>query len=319
MNRKYTQLTDAQRYQMEAYLKVGKRQNFIAKLLGVSESTISRERKRNCTARGNYNAKRAKQLCDERKERFGRNRRFTQTIRKHIEHWLTAEQWSPEQIVGYCNANNIEMVSIERIYQYIRQDRAHGGSLYKNLRHRLKHRKRPVGRHMPVKNRTPISQRPAIIDNKGRFGDWEIDSIIGKGQKGAIVTIVERSTAFLMIRKLKNGKDAKGLAKELIQMLLPYKNAIFSITSDNGCEFAQHKQITKKLETQFFFADPYCSWQRGLNEYSNKLIRQYIPKGTDFNQITDKQIKEIQHKINRRPRKKLNYDNPKNQFYKLVA
>jgi len=206
------------------------------------------------------------------------------------------------------------MVSHERIYQFIRAEKSKGGVLYIQLRHRLKHRKRIVGKSMPVKDRIPISERPDSINNKERFGDWEIDTIIGKNHKGAIVTIVERTTSFFMMQKLKHGKDAKGLAKQLIDMLLPYKNNILSITSDNGGEFAEHKTIGKKLNAAFYFANPYASWERGLNEYTNKLIRQYLPKGTDFNNITNRKIKEIQHKINRRPRKKLNFETPKTNF-----
>ena len=186
---------------------------------------------------------------------------------------------------------------------------------------------------MPIKNRVPISQRPEVINNKERFGDWEIDTIIGKDHakgilqgspldlwgKGAILTLVERKTAFLMMRKLDNGKQAGGLAKQLIDMLIPYKNNVLSITSDNGSEFAEHQTISEKLKTDFFFANPYASWERGLNEYTNKLIRQYIPKGTNFQNITNNQITQIQHKINRRPREKLNFQNPKNLFYKLAT
>ncbi len=319
MNRKYTQLTDAQRYQIEAYLKAGMTKTFITQQLQISRSTLYRELQRNSGARGTYNAKRAQLLCDERKERYGRNRTFDKVKEHHIVKWLKNEQWSPKQIVGHCLKHNIDMVSHERIYQFIRADKAKGGNLYKELRHKLKHRKRIVGKHMPVKDRVPISKRPDIINNKQRFGDWEIDTIIGKNQKGAILTIVERTTAFVMIRKLEQGKNAKALSKQLINMLLPYKNAVLSITSDNGSEFAAHKTISKKLNTAFYFANPYASWERGLNEYTNKLIRQYIPKGTDFNTITHKQIKSIQHKLNRRPREKLNFETPKNLFYKFVA
>lgn len=122
-----------------------------------------------------------------------------------------------------------------------------------------------------------------------------------------------------MIKKLPKGKQAKGLSKKLINMLMPYKKHILSITSDNGKEFADHQRIARKLETQFYFANPYCSWQRGLNEYTNKLIRQYIPKKTAFNTLNDKQIMQIQHKINRRPREKLNFKSPKEIFYLNVA
>lgn len=319
MNRKYTQLTDAQRYQIEAYLKAGMTKKFITDQLQIDRTTLYRELKRNSSKRGVYRATKAQSFCDERKERYGRNRKFNKSQEKKIIHWLNREQWSPKQIVGHCHKESIDMVSHERIYQYIRADKTKGGLLYKQLRHRLKHRKRFVGRHMPIKDRIPISQRPDCINNKERFGDWEIDTIIGKNHKGAIVTIVERKTAFFMMRKLDNGKDANGLATQLIDMLLPYKDAVLSITSDNGGEFAQHKTISEKLQTEFYFANPYASWERGLNEYTNKLIRQYIPKGTDFKTLTNKKITEIQHKINRRPRENLNFETPKKQFYKFVA
>lgn len=319
MNPKYKQLTDDQRYQIEAYLKAGMTKKFICIELGINRSTLYRELKRNSCARGSYKAKRAQLLCDERKERYGRARKFDKAQERKITQWLNKEQWSPKQIVGYCLKQKIKIVSHERIYQFIRADKEQGGLLYKQLRHRLKHRKRPIGKHMPVKDRISISQRPEVINNKLRFGDWEIDTIIGKNQKGAILTIVERTTSFFMMRKLKQGKDAKSLAKQLIDMLLPYKKAVLSITSDNGGEFAKHKIISKKLNTLFYFANPYASWERGLNEYTNKLIRQYLPKGTDFETVTDKQILEIQYKINRRPREKLNFETPKNLFYKLVT
>jgi len=211
------------------------------------------------------------------------------------------------------------MVSTERIYQHVRQDKAKGGDLYKHMRHRLKKRNRPVGENKcKIKNRVSIDDRPDIINNKERVGDWEIDTIIGKDSKGAILTIVERKTSFVMIKLLKNGKQANGLADELCDMLLPYKNQILSITSDNGSEFAEHQKITKKLNTDFFFAHPYASWERGLNEYTNKLIRQYIPKKTNFCSINDSQITVIQHKLNRRPRKKLGFKTPLELFNKFV-
>lgn len=319
MNYKYKQLTDAQRYQIEAYLKTGQSKEFIALQLGVNKATIYRELKRNALKHGSYSASRAQMLTQERKERFGCHRKFTKDKQKIIRHFLEQEQWSPKQIMGYCELEQIPMVSHERIYQHIRQDRKKGGNLYKHLRHCLKHRKRPVGKHIAIKNRVSIDKRPEAVNNRERFGDWEIDTIIGKDYKGAIVTIVERDTGFFMMRKLPKGKDAKDLSKHVIDMLLPYKNSVLSITSDNGTEFANHQTIARKLKTDFYFAHPYSSWERGLNEYTNKLIRQYIPKKTDFNTLNDKQIMNIQHKINRRPREKLNFKTPKEKFYKLVA
>ncbi len=313
-------LTKEQRYQIEAYLECGKSKLFIAKTLGFDKSTIYKEIKRNSTKRGKYRAEIAQMYSDEKKDRYNFPRKFNDTIKRFIDEKIEKEQWSPEQITGYCRKNNIPMVSHERIYQYIRQDKAVGGNKYKNLRHRLKHRKRPVsGKNIVIKDKVLIDQRPDVINKKQRFGDWEIDTIVGKENKGAIVTIVERKTDFLMMKKLVAGKNAKELSKALIDMLLPYKSFIHSITSDNGTEFADHKTISKKLNTDFYFAHPYSSWERGLNEYTNKLIRQYIPKKSKFDSLTDMQITEIQYKLNRRPRKNLTYETPINLFANLAS
>jgi len=312
-------LTKEQRYQIKAYLNCNKTIPFIAEALNVNKTTIYREIKRNSKKRGSYNPGFAQELANERKERFAYNRKFTKSIEQFVRKQIEKEQWSPEQIVGYCKSHKIPMVSHERIYAYIRKDKLQGGNLYKHLRHQLKHRKRPLsGKQNTIKDRVSIDHRDDIINNKERFGDWEIDLIIGKDRKGAIVTIVERTTAFFLMKKLPFGKNAEELAKVVIDMMLPYKDFVHSITSDNGKEFAAHKKISEKLLTDFFFAHPYSSWERGLSEYTNKLVRQYIPKKSIFDQYDDDKIKEIQYKINRRPRKKLNYDNPKNLFYKFV-
>jgi len=312
-------LTKEQRYQIKAYLDCKKSQDFIAKALNVNKATICRELKRNSKKRGFYNPSFAHELAEERKERFASNRKFTPSVEEYVRKQIEQEQWSPEQIVGYSMANNIPMVSHERIYAFLRKDKLNGGVLYKQLRHKLKHRKRPVsGKQITIKDRVSIDLRSDVINNKERFGDWEIDLIIGKDRKGAIVTIVERSTAFLLMKKLPFGKNAVELAKVVIDMMTPFKQFVHSITSDNGKEFAEHKKISKKLLADFFFAHPYSSWERGLSEYTNKLIRQYIPKKTTFYNFNDLNIIEIQYKINRRPRKNLNYEPPKNIFFKFV-
>lgn len=316
MNKKKSHLTLEQRYKIEAFIKAGWNQTLIAEELGVNKSTISRELSRNKRKRGSYNASMAQQLSDERKERFGRNRRFTPDVERYVRDKIIQEQWSPEQIKGYCNKQGVRMVSIERIYQYVRKDKALGGELYKHMRHKLKHRKRPVGmKQTNIKDKQSIDMRPEIINNKERVGDWEIDTIIGKNNQGAIVTICERKTKMTIIRKLDKGKDAQALARTVFLALVPYKDRVHSITADNGSEFAAHKKIAKTLNIEFYFAHPYSSWQRGLNENTNGLIRQYIPKRTNFKDITEEQIKEIQYKINRRPRKTLDYDTPLQRFY----
>jgi len=311
------QLTKEQRYKIEAYLKLGKSKEFIAKDLDVHRSTIYREAQRNSGKTGVYSANSADIYANERKDRYTFNRKFTEAIEKEII-CLIKKKWSPEQISGYYKKNNLEMVSHERIYQYIREDKFRGGMLYIHLRHKLKKRKRPVGKFIPIKDRVGIENRPEIVDKKQRIGDWEIDTIIGSNQKGAIVTIVERKTAFLMMKQLKKGKNAKGLAEQVIDILLPYKKFIHTITADNGTEFAEHKLISEKLDAKIYFARPYSSWERGLNEYTNKLIRQYISKKSDFSYIENHQIFEYQKEINMRPRKKLDYNSPLNIFSNFV-
>ncbi len=313
---KKSHLTLEQRYQIQAYKEAGKNQTEIACIVGKHKSVICRELKRNMNPMDRYKAAFANGLTEIRKERLKRPRKLCPQMEEQIRKAMTQDQWSPEQIKGRWDKQGEAMVSPERIYQLIRQDKHQGGDLYKHTRHRLKHRKRPVGEQKAViKDKVSIDERPAVINEKRRFGDWEIDTIVGEANKGAIVTIVERQTGFLIMKKLAQGKVAKGLAKAVIDLLLPYKQVIHSITSDNGTEFAEHKLIAKKLETAFFFAHPYSSWERGLNEYTNKLIRQYIPKKQTFNNYDDQYIKEIQHRINQRPRKKLQYNNPKYFFY----
>lgn len=275
-------LTSIQRNQIEVLLQTKIPIKKVAELLDTDKSSIYREINRNKKKRS-YSANFAQQLCSERKERFGRTRKFADQARNFVVEKLTTEQWSPEQIVGFAEQNNIHMVSHERIYQFIRQDKKEGGLLWIHTRHKLKHRKRPVsGKQVNIRNKVSIELRPAIVDTQERCGDWEIDTIIGENQKGAILTITERKTGFLLMEKMEFGKQAEGLAKAAIRMLFAYRNTVHTITSDNGSEFAQHELISKKLNAGFYFAHPYSSWERGLNEYTNKLIKQYIIKGSNF-------------------------------------
>ena len=313
---KKSHLTLEQRYQIQAWLAVGTKQKEIASLIGKDKSVISREIKRNKRPRGRYTAQYAQEVCTIRKERLKRPRKLTDSMKAKIIRELREEDYSPKQIKGKADKENIPMVSHESIYQLIRADKENGGTLFRCTRHHLKHRKRPVGgKKVVIKNRRSIHDRPAVIDERKRFGDWEIDTIVGPNNKGAIVTIVERQTGFLMMEKLPDGKNALGLAQSVINMLIPFKKNIHSITADNGTEFAEHQIIAKKLQADFFFADPYSSWQRGLNEYTNKLIRQYIPKKQPFDNYNNQQIKQIQYKINKRPREKLSFDAPKDVFF----
>ena len=311
-------LTKEQRYTIARMLQAGCAKKDICTAIGKDKSVLSRELKRNSSKRG-YSAALAQEYANERKERFRRPRKFTKEVQAHVEKRMKEDQWSPEQIAGDAKQRGMDMVSIERIYQYIREDKLAGGTLWKHCRHRLKHRKRPVGgKKVIIPDKVSIDERPAVINEKKRFGDWEIDTIVGPENCGAILTVTERRTGFLLMKKLPQGKNAKALAKELYYMLLPYKNFVHSITSDNGTEFYEHKWIATMLNTNYYFAHPYSSWERGLNEYTNGLIRQYIPKKEAFIKFSNKDIDFFQHKINRRPRKLLNFESPKNMFFLFI-
>lgn len=308
-------LTLIQRNQIQVLLQTKTPINKIAELLDTDKSTIYREVKRN--KKRFYYAIYAQQLSTERKERFGRKRKFTSEMKKSIIEKMIKEQWSPKQIVGFSRINNIPMVSHESIYQLIRQDKKDGGLLWTHTRHSLKHRKRPIGggKQVNIKNKVFIDLRPSIVDTQERCGDWEIDTIVGENNKGAILTLTERKTGFLLMEKMTFGKQAEGLAKAAIRLLFAFRNNVHTITSDNGSEFAQHELIAKKLKANFYFAHPYSSWERGLNEYTNKLIRQYVIKGTNFDLYSSEFIRLVQNKINRRPREKLNFQTPSKIFY----
>ena len=312
MKKSYKHLTIVQRHQIKALYQAGHSLSFIGTQLGLHKSTISREIKRNARQWGSYDPNVAQQIANDRKERFSLNRKFSPGMEKFIREKLQSQQWSPEQIKGYCQQNNIPMVSFQRIYQFISQDKENGGDLYKNLRTGKRKRHKKYGGPKPnhtLKNRVSIDLRPTVVDNKERFGDWEIDTIVGENNKGAILTAVERKSAFLLMALL-NGKNATELAKSTIRLLAPYKDKVHTITSDNGTEFARHQHIAKKLNADFFFAHPYSSWERGLNEYTNKLIRQYIPKKSSFDSIDHQVINDINLKLNMRPRKNLKYLSP---------
>ncbi len=201
------------------------------------------------------------------------------------------------------------MVSVERIYQYIYGDQKKGGELYIHLRTARRWRRKRLNRKHQrgqIPNRVMIGERPEVVQTKARFGDWEVDTIIGKNHQTAILTATERKSQFELMAKT-DGTKADSIKKEMINLLAPFKELVKTITSDNGKEFAQHQKIAERLQSNFYFADPHSPWQKGLNEYNNKLIRQYLSKKTDFNLISNKSIDMIITKLNNRPRRLLGY------------
>jgi IS30 family transposase len=309
----YTQLTREQRYQIYALKKAHHSQTEIAALIGVHKSTISRELARNGGQRG-YRPKQADELAATRKLPARQPR--IQSATWALVESLLLKQWSPEQISGRLELERDVWVSHERIYQHIYTDKRAGGGLYRHLRCQKQRRKRygQRDRRGQLPARRSISERPKIVDAKRRLGDWEADTIIGQNHQGAIVSLVERKSKLTRLAKVeRNTSEAVG--REMRAQLLPL--VVKTITSDHGREFAQHQRIAQQLKADFYFAHPYSSWERGLNENTNGLVRQYFPKKSDFSKITPRQINKVEDRLNNRPRKTLSYKTPNEVFFKL--
>jgi len=313
----YQQLSYEKRNELKAYLKIGLKQDEIARLIGVHKSTISRELKRNSGQRG-YRPNQAQQKADDRKKSSRKQIRFTDTVKQRVEYYIE-QDWSPEQISGCLALEEDIHISHETIYKHIWADKRSGGDLYTHLRGSRKKKKKRYGKtdlRGQIKDRISIDERPAVVDQKDRFGDWEVDTIIGRNHQGALVTAVERKTMFTCIGHVPS-KSADLVTETLIHMLSPYKEKVLTITVDNGKEFAFHQKFAQALETQVYFAHPYHAWERGLNEQVNGLVRQYFPKNEDLKNVDKEKIVLVQHRLNQRPRKSLKFEKPENIFCKI--
>ena len=304
----YTQLTQGQRYQIYALLKTEHSQTAIAIVIGVNKSTISRELRRNRGQRG-YRPKQAHRLAQQRRRKAIQRRISTETWTL-IDEKIRAD-WSPEQISAWLEKNTDTAVSHEWIYQHIYLDKCVGGDLHQHLRCQKKRRKRAGGydRRGKIPNQVSIEERPEIVERRERLGDWEADTIIGAGKRGAIVTLVDRKSRFTLLKQVSR-RTASAVEEAILDLLKPYQASTHTITCDNGKEFANHQSIAKKLQACVFFAHPYSSWERGTNENTNGLIRQYFPKGMDFSAITDDRITFVKERLNARPRKCLDFQAP---------
>jgi len=314
----YTQLTQEKRYQIYAFMKANFSKTNIASEIGVHKSTVSREMERNRGKKG-YRPKQAHFMAVERRQKAKKYVRLTPEVICLIEGFL-CQDFSPEQVCGFLARTHNLRISHETVYQYVLADKARGGTLYRHLRHAHKKRKKRYGSYDhrgQIKGRVSIDERPAIVDAKKRIGDWEIDTIIGKRHKGALLSLVERKSKFTLIRKLPK-KQADLVAEAAIDLLNPYEEKVCTITADNGQEFAHHEYIKEHLKTTVYFAHPYHAWERGLCENTNGLIRQYFPKGMDFETITDEHVHMAMNRLNTRPRKTLGYKTPNEVFFHAV-
>ena len=310
----YQQLTENERYQIYIMNKAGQSQKAIADMLGRHPATISREFRRNIGLRG-YRPAQAHRLTQRRRREAYKAHKMTGQVKHWIEQ-LLRQELSPQQVVDYLAKHKKISLHHETIYQLIYADKAMGGELYTHLRVASKPYRKRYGhydRRGRIKNRVSIDERPPVVDRRNRIGDWEGDTVIGKGRKSALLTLVERKTLYTVIARL-TGKRADLLATAALNCMSCFKDKVKTITLDNGLEFAEHETISHGLEANIYFAHPYASWERGINENTNGLIRQYFPKGTDFNKVTDEQIQHVIDRLNDRPRKTRGCRSPNELF-----
>ena len=317
--RTYTQLTENDRIEIYAMVQAGKSQRHVAAALGVAPSTICRELARHGGPRG-YHPKRAHLRACYFRRTARKAVKMTPATITYIESQLRMDH-SPEQIAERMKRDPAwpgPAVSHERIYQHIWRDKAAGGQLYKHLRIARKHRyrKRRNGRDLrgAIKNRVGIEKRPGIVDRKTRIGDWEADTVIGKHQKGALVSLVDRKSKLTLVGKVQR-RTAEAVQQTIVRLMKALPRRTHTLTVDNGKEFAGHETIARTLQIGVYFADPYSAWQRGLNENTNGLIRQYVPKGSDIRNLTETYVEQIMERLNNRPRKSLDFLTPNEVFY----
>lgn len=315
--REYVHLSLSDRDIITTLLAENKSLGVIAKCLGRSKSTIAREIQRNSSPEYRlYLSHRAHDRAEQRKSMANRHKRLKdEKIESYVRSGLH-QGWSPELISGRIHIDQPGLsISHEAIYQYIYQPDTEGRQeLIEYLRRGHRRRKsKGLGRKerkTKIPNRVSIDHRPAAVETRSRFGHWEGDSLVSRKSLAALNSLVERKSRYLMLTKIA-AKTAEATCSAIIDRLkgLPQK-ARRTLTLDNGTENAKHEAVTAAIGTQCYFADPYASWQRGSNEQVNGLVKWYLPKGTDFSKISDKQVATIEFLINNRPRKCLGFKKP---------
>ena len=315
MPKGYSHVTRDIRCQIYALKSIGISLQNIAKQVGKDVSTISREIARNTGKRGYRFNQADNAACDRRTNASKVPKKLTDELVEKIGAKL-AKEWSPEQISGRFATKGI-LISHESIYRHVWADKRGGGKLYKQLRHHGKrYNKRSSGKagRGCIPNRVDITERPAIVEAKARIGDWEGDTVISAVSKTALLTVVDRCSKFTLMKKI-GQKTAENVRVAMIDKMRSLPHPVHTITYDNGMEFAAHLKISTELNASSYFATPYRSWERGLNEHTNGLIRQYLPKSFDFKDVTDDEIQAIENKLNHRPRKVLQYRTPFEVFF----
>jgi len=313
--RTYQQLTQEQRYQIYALKRAGHNQTEMASLLNVHKSTISRELRRNAGKRG-YRPKQAQGLTLGRREAKSKSR--ISPVDWDRVNALIRKDWSPEQISTRLLKEGGPVISHEWIYQHIYTDKRAGGKLYTHLRCQKKRRKRygSYDRRGQIPDRISIEERPGVVEKRERIGDWEGDTVIGRRHRGAILSVVDRKSLFTVLGRVAR-KTSTEVREQLHRRFRDLKARVHTITFDNGKEFSDHKGIAADLKADIYFAHPYASWERGTNENTNGLIRQYFPKSRDLSAVTDNEIHLVADRLNNRPRKRLGFKTPFEVFFNM--
>jgi len=313
--KRYTHLTPEERYQIYALMKAGHPQAEIAAHLGRSPSTVSRELSRNRSLRG-YRPQQAQETARHRARRCRTRPRITARQWAAVAE-LVRRQWSPQQVADRADLEGTLAISPESIYRFVYAEKRAGGELWRHLRGR-RHYRRRYGAGRACRGRIPgrigIEHRPAAVERRDRIGHWEADTVHGRGRRGAVLSLVERRSRFTRMAKLPRA-TAQAVRDGACRRLRPIADRVDSLTADNGMEFAAHRRIAADLKADFYFADPYAAWQRGTNENTNGLIRQYLPKTRDLTTVTGPEIRKIENRLNHRPRKCLGYLTPHEVFH----
>ncbi len=315
----YQQLGNEERFYIWQAGRTGAKQKEIAQALGRHPSTICRELKRNTYAQCHmYTYYWARQIVKYRKADANQHkyRKLTAELAPVIERLLRC-YLSPEQVSGYLKQHHGISLSHETIYQYIYRDVTRHAHLKPFLRQGGKQRRKRYGsgaRASCIPNRISITERPQAVEDKVRLGDWECDTVIGKDRKSVLVTVVDRASLYTVCSRVLS-RTAQVVSQAIIRLLRPFKNRVKTLTFDNGSEFVKHEAIAKALEATTYFAHPYASWERGINENTNGLLRQFFPKRTDFRTVSWQQVKQAVDSINNRPRKTRGYRTPNQLFH----
>ncbi len=308
----YRQITYEERYTLGLLRQRGLSPAAIGRVLGRHRSTILREVRRNrATSDGTYRPQLANWYAGGRRSRTRRNLRFSVADFRLVRRVL-AQQWSPEQVAGYLRRHRVLWISHETIYRYIWADKRHGGQLYTHLRGAQKQRRkryRSYDSRGRLAGKRPISKRPAVVETRKQLGHWEVDTVLGAETRDCLLSLVERKTGYVELGKLRARTTAE-VNRRATQLIRRQPRPVRTITADNGTEFHGYAALEEKTQARFYFATPHHAWERGTNENTNGLIRQYLPKRQSMTHLTQWDCNRIAATLNARPRKRLGYRTP---------